>query len=140
MKNALAEWQHKEMLSASNTGGYFAVVHPNDTVRQGGHGSARYDLVRCAKVRFGVACLGKAVVARLGISWRGMVSQDVVWSGGQDLVRLGGARLGPVRSVQARRSWSGKGWRGQAGRGLAWRSGPGVARPGVMRSGVASEA
>jgi hypothetical protein len=124
MKNALAEWQHKEMLSASNTGGYFAVVHPNDTARQGGHGSARHGLLRCAKVRFGVACLGMAVVARLGISWRGMVSQGLVWPGGQGGVWLGELRYGSLRSggrgvariggVRQVEVWHG-------GRGPAWR-------------------
>ncbi len=89
MKNALAEWQHKEMLSASNTGGYFAVFHPNDTVRQGGHGSAGFVTVRHGLVRSG----------RARRSWYGEARQG--------LVRLGGARLGPVRSVQARRSGSG---------------------------------
>lgn len=83
---------------ASNTGGYFAVVHPNDTARQGGHGSARHGLLRCAKVRFGVACLGKAVMARLGLLRYDTVWLDPVRQGGQGGVWLGELRYGSLRS------------------------------------------
>ena len=81
MKNALAEWQHKEMLSASNTGGYFAVVHPNDTVRQGGPGGAL----------FGKAGRVKAVMARLGLLRYDTVWLDPVRYGGRGVARYGGA-------------------------------------------------
>jgi hypothetical protein len=140
MKNAPAEWQHKEMLSASNTGGYFAVVHPNDTVRQGGRGSARYFVAG-----YGFARCGLVRRSRYGADWRGRARLGQIWSGsvrsgGQDLVRLGGARLGPVRSVQTRRSRRGVARTGSLRSAQAWRSGSGVARPGVMRSGVVSKA
>ena len=107
-------------------------------------------------------------MARLGISWRGMVSQDVVWSGGRGMVRTGGAGRGWDRYGQARYgsavmartgetrfgpAWRGKAWSGWVRSGKAvteWRgwvrsvwvrrSGSGVARPGVMRSGVATKA
>jgi len=86
----------------------------------------------------GRAVQGKAVVARLGISWRGMVSQDVVWSGGQGLVRLGGARLGPVRSVQARRSRQGVAGQGRDRSGVAVGVRRGAARCDAVRCGKRS--
>jgi hypothetical protein len=111
MKNALAEWQHKEMLLASNTGGHFAVIHLNDTVRQGGRGSARYFVAGYGFARCGLVRQGG----------HGTERRDKVWSGlaGQGLVRLGPfrqggrgvARAGGVRQVEV--------WHG--GRGPAWR-------------------
>lgn len=105
MKNALAEWQHKEMLSASNTGGYFAVVHPNDTVRQGGRGSARYFVAG-----YGFARCGLVRRSRYGADWRGRARLGQIWSGS---VRFGGHGT----------DWRDKVWSGLAGQGLV-RLGP----------------
>lgn len=107
------------MLLASNTGGHFAVIHLNDTVRQGGPGGAWFGQAGRFKARR--SWLGS--VFRGGVWFRKMwFGQAVkVWSGlaGQGLVRLGPfrqggrgvARAGGVRQVEV--------WHG--GRGPAWR-------------------
>jgi hypothetical protein len=76
-----------------------------------------------------------AVVVRLGISWRGMVSQDVVWSGGRGAdrrgtfccgvtqvwrVQLRRSRLGSFRKDLIWRSWVRSGGLGEVRRGLVW--------------------
>ena len=115
---------------ASNTGGHFAVIHLNDTVRQGGPGGAW----------FGQAGRFKARRSWLGSVFRGGVWFRKMWFGQAVKVWSGLAGQGLVRLGPFRQGGQGKAWRGKVGIGLAWRSGSGVARPGVMRYGVASEA
>ncbi|MGB0796437.1 MAG: hypothetical protein ACPGR4_04755 [Paracoccaceae bacterium] len=51
---------------ASNTGGHFAVIHLNDTARQGGHGYLWFGSESCGGAWFCKVCFGQAVMARSG--------------------------------------------------------------------------
>ena len=126
MKNALVAWQHKEMCVASNTSGRFAYAHLNDTVRQGGRGSARYLVAGYGFARWGLVRRSRLVPARCGA-----VRYAVVIYG-----MLRRSRLGSFRKDSIWRSWVRSGGQGRAAFGGAWRVQVGQGGLGSARSGM----